>query len=88
MKSGHESVAKQAAAHGRMLSWWPIAVVLIAGIALSMPLWLTPYAPRTHDSLTHIFNLFSLDQQISAGTIATLIVGFLVRWSTIVSMCR
>ena len=65
----HKSITQQAAAHTMIHSWWPVAVVLIAGIALSMPLWRTPYLPYAHDSLPHIFNLFALDRQIESGTV-------------------
>ena len=50
-------------------TWLPVAIVLVAGIALAAPLWLTPYLPDTHDGQTHIFNLFALDRQIQAGNL-------------------
>ena len=65
----HKSITQQTAAHTMIHSWWPMAIVLIAGIALSMPLWRTPYLPYAHDSLPHIFNLFALDRQIESGTV-------------------
>ena len=67
--SRHESVTRQSTARTKLHSVWLVAAVLIAGIALSMPLWLTPYLPYAHDSLPHIFNLFALDRQIESGTI-------------------
>ena len=65
----HKSITQQTVAYTMIHSWWPMAIVLIAGIALSMPLWRTPYLPYAHDSLPHIFNLFALDRQIESGTV-------------------
>ena len=65
----YESVTRQAAIRTWLRSRGPVALVLIAGLALAVPLWLAPHLPYGHDSLPHIFNLFALDRQIEAGTV-------------------
>ena len=64
-----ESVTREATERVWLRSWGPIAVVLIAGLALAAPMWLVSYLPYGDDSLFHIFNLFDLDRQIVAGTV-------------------
>jgi hypothetical protein len=39
----------------------------VVGLVAAAPLWLTPGLPNSDDSLTHIFRLFSLDQQVRTG---------------------
>lgn len=41
--------------------------ITILGLVASAPLWLTPGLPNSDDSLTHIFRLFSFDQQVRTG---------------------
>ena len=65
----YESVTRQAVTRAWLRSWGPVAAVLIAGLALAAPMWLTPYLPAGDDSVPHIFNLFALDRQIEAGAI-------------------
>ncbi len=52
----------------RSLRWpfWFLCVISLGTLA-TLPLWLTPGLPNSDDSLTHIFNLFALDQQIHNG---------------------
>lgn len=47
--------------------WLYPLFVLAVGLAAAAPLWLVPGLPNSDDSLTHVFNLFALDQQVQAG---------------------
>lgn len=52
--------------HSLRLPLWFLAVLSL-GLLAALPLWLTPGLPNSDDSLTHIFHLFALDQQIRHG---------------------
>jgi len=51
--------------------WWPfpgaIVLIIIGSLIATAPLWQTTGLPNSDDSLTHIFNLLQLDQEIAAG---------------------
>lgn len=55
----------------RQLTRFPflVSLIIVGSLLATLPLWRTPGLPDSDDSLTHIFNLFQLDQQIQAGAL-------------------